>query len=130
MDFALQLALIALMLPSSYKVTQHNILSKARMTSLLLDSIKVDLLNKEQKAANALQVHSRAPDRLFWRNKPRTLEEKARFAEWVTLINGNTTESVQGQMEVKMDAMITTIIKGLLCSLCQVILQNTAYGCH
>src|SRR5260370_36694402 len=45
-DFSHQLALIMLMgLPLSYKVTQCNILSKAG-TSLLLDSIKADLLNK------------------------------------------------------------------------------------
>src|SRR5260370_18856724 len=49
MDFSHMLALITLMgLPSSYKVMQQNILSKARTTSLLLDSIKVDLLNEEQ----------------------------------------------------------------------------------
>src|SRR5260370_5215744 len=51
-NFSHQLTLIALMgLPSSYKVTQHNILSKAGTTSLLLDSIKADLLNKERMLA-------------------------------------------------------------------------------
>src|SRR6266478_7780397 len=86
------LALIALMgLPSSYKVTQCNILSKAGSGRLMLDSIKADLLNEERllaresktsdRATNALQIH-RANDRTH-RNKPRTPEEKARFAEWV-----------------------------------------------
>jgi len=61
------IALIALMgLPPSYKVTQHNILSKAGPLSLLLDSIKGNLLNEErmlaremkqaEKVANALQA--------------------------------------------------------------------------
>src|SRR5260370_4464877 len=51
-DFSPQLTLIALMgLPSSYKVTQRNILSKAGTTSLLLDSIKSDLLNEERMLA-------------------------------------------------------------------------------
>jgi len=60
--------------------------------SLLLDLIKADLLNEERmlvrenrtskKTSNALQVY-RGNERSTQRNKPRTLEEKVRFAEWV-----------------------------------------------
>ena len=51
-NFSHQLTLIVLMgLPSSYKVTQCNILSKAGTMSLLLDLIKADLLNKERMLA-------------------------------------------------------------------------------
>jgi len=61
------IALIALMgLPPSYKVMQCNILSKAGPLSLLLNSIKGNLLNGERmlaremkqakKVANALQA--------------------------------------------------------------------------
>src|SRR5260370_10434006 len=67
------LALIAFMgLPPSYKVTQHNILSKVGSGPLMLDSIKADLLNKERllarenkssnRLASALQIH-RSNDR-------------------------------------------------------------------
>ena len=43
------LALIALMgLPPSYKVTQHNILSKVGSGCLMLNLIKADLLNEER----------------------------------------------------------------------------------
>ncbi len=66
-DFDHMIVLIMLMgLPPSYKVTQCNILSKAGPVSLLLDSIKGDLLNEErmlaretkqaEKVANALQA--------------------------------------------------------------------------
>ena len=62
-DFAHQLALVALMgLPPSYKMIQCNILLKAGTSMLLLDSIKGDLLTKEQlsvretKITNAMQV--------------------------------------------------------------------------
>ncbi len=51
-DFDHMIALIALMgLPPSYKVMQHNILSKAGPLSLLLDSIKGNLLNEERMLA-------------------------------------------------------------------------------
>ena len=65
-------ALITLMGLPPYKVTQHNILSKAGSGHLMLDSIKADLLNEErllarenrtsERTANALQIH-RANDR-------------------------------------------------------------------
>src|SRR5258708_10550083 len=43
------LALIALMgLPTSYKVTQHNILSKAGSSRLMLNAIKANLLNEQR----------------------------------------------------------------------------------
>src|SRR5258708_16312821 len=91
-DFDHMIALIVLMgLPSSYKVTQCNILSKAGPVSLLLDSIKGDLLNEErmlaremkqaEKVANALQAQkSHKPENGNWtRWKPKTPEEKARY---------------------------------------------------
>ena len=92
-DFSHMLALITLMgLPSSYKVMQQNILSKAGNASLLLDSIKADLLNEERmlarenknsEKANALQVHRTNNQNICRNRPPRTPEEKARFAEWV-----------------------------------------------
>src|SRR5258708_22151890 len=92
MDFTHMLTLIALMrLPSSYKVMQHNILSRAGSSTLLLDAIKGDLLNKErmlaretkhaEKVMNALQAQRY--ERGNCRGKPRTPEEKAHYAEWV-----------------------------------------------
>ena len=95
-DFDHMIALIALMgLPSSYKVTQRNILSKAGPVSLLLDSIKGDLLNEErmlaretkqaEKVANTLQAQkSHKPEngnQTRW--KPKTPEEKAQYDAWL-----------------------------------------------
>src|SRR5260221_5045106 len=95
-DFDHMIALIALMgLPSSYKVTQRNILSKAGPVSLLLDSIKGNLLNEQrmlaretkqaEKVANALQAQkSHKPEngnQTRW--KPKTPEEKAQYDAWL-----------------------------------------------
>jgi len=95
-DFDHMIVLIVLMgLPPSYKVTQHNILSKAGPVSLLLDSIKGDLLNEErmlaretkqaEKVANALQAQkSHKPENRNWTQwKPKMPEEKARYDAWL-----------------------------------------------
>ena len=85
------LTIIALMgLPASYKITQCNILSKHRHKCLTLDAIKSDLLNEEKmltreikagdKNLNALQVQKAFTSR---RGKPKTVEEKAHYAEWL-----------------------------------------------
>ncbi len=94
-DFDHMIALIVLMgLPASYKVTQHNILSKTRMGSLLLDLIKGDLLNEERmlaretkqakKVANALQAQKADKSQKGkWKGKPKTPEEQAQYDAWI-----------------------------------------------
>src|SRR5258708_5353479 len=89
------IALIVLMgLPPSYKVTQHNILSKAGPLSLLLDSIRGNLLNEErmlaremkqaEKVANAWQAQkSNRPESGNRKWKPKTPEEKAQYDAWL-----------------------------------------------
>ena len=85
------LAIIALMgLPASYKITQHNILSKYGHKCLTLNMIKSNLLNEEKmltreikagnKKLNALQVHKAF---MGCKGKPNTAEEKAYYAEWL-----------------------------------------------
>src|SRR5260221_5706738 len=60
-DFDHMIALIALMgLPPSYKVMQCNILSKAGPLSLLLDSIKGNLLNEERMLARETKQAEKA----------------------------------------------------------------------
>ena len=91
-DFAHLLALIALMgLPSSYRMAQRNILSKADSNALQLDSIRRDLLNEEwllarenkhaEKVANAMQVQKYKKG--THKSRPRSAEEKAPYAEWL-----------------------------------------------
>ena len=88
--------LIALMgLPASHKVTQHNIISKAGLGHLMLDSIKADVLNEGRllarenkatdKAASALQAQ-KSTDKGNWKGKHRIPEEKACFAKWVKIV--------------------------------------------
>ena len=77
---------------ASYKINQHNILSKNGHRCLTLDLIKADLLNKEKMLArevktghknlNALQVQKGFTT---CRGKPRTAEEKARYADWLKM---------------------------------------------
>jgi len=83
-------------LPPSYKVMQHNILSKTGLVSLLLDSIKGDLLNEERMLAretkqvenvtNALQaqkVNKSQKANKSQKGKPETPEEQALYDAWM-----------------------------------------------
>ena len=87
--------------PPSYKMTQHNILSKTGTSALLLDSIKGDLLNEERllaretKIANAMQAQKQdKPDRNSQRGKPRTPEEKACYADWLKTVTCRNCKEV------------------------------------
>ena len=85
------LTIIALMgLLASYKITQHNILSKYGHKCLTLNMIKSNLLNEEKmltreikagnKNLNALQVQKAFTGH---KGKPKTTEEKAHYAKWI-----------------------------------------------